>query len=133
KLPTADESYKRITLVTDDPFIQWTPDKDGDAKIYVKARYKTKDLSDVSELPVTVRLKEPKVSIADDNFPDVVREDEPLYVRIDADNLPAFSKGLFTLSYDPDQLSFRQAELGEFFDDDKDAKLFYMQPDKLAG
>ena len=130
---TADDSYKKFTLVTDEPYIRWTPSHPGDAKIFVKVRWKTDDLTKPTELPVTIRLKEPKVSIADDEFPDMVREDEPLYVRLDGDNLPAFHKGLFTLSFDADTLSFRDAELGEFFDGDPSAKLFYMQPDKLAG
>jgi hypothetical protein len=130
---TAEDAYKRFTLVTDEPFVRWSPGRPGEAKLFVKVRFKTDDLTQPTELPVEVRLREPRVEIAADDFPDMVREDEPLFIRVDADNLPAFHKGLFTLSFDPDMLSFREAELGEFFDDARGADLFYMQPDKLAG
>jgi hypothetical protein len=131
---TADKAYERFSLVTDEPFIRWTPSRPGDAKLFVKVRWKTDDLTKATELPVEIRLREPTVKIADDDFPDMVREDEPLFIRIDGDNLPAFQKGLFTLSFDPDLLSFREAELGEFFDDSRGAaELFYAQPDKLSG
>jgi hypothetical protein len=130
---TADEAYKKFSLVTDEPYIRWTPAHPGESKLYCKVRWKTDDLTKPTELAVDVRLREPTVKISDDEFPDMVREDEPLFIRIDGDNLPAFNKGLFTLSFDPDKLSFREAELGEFFDDSRGAKLFYAQPDKLAG
>jgi len=130
---TADEAYKKFSLVTDEPYVRWTPAHPGESKLFCKVRWKTDDLTKPTELAVDVRLQEPTVKISDDDFPDMVREDEPLFVRIDGDNLPAFNKGLFTLSFDPDMLSFREAELGEFFDDSKGAKLFYAQPDKLAG
>jgi len=130
---TADEAYKKSSLVTDEPYIRWTPAHPGESKLFCKVRWKTDDLTKPTELAVDVRLREPTAKISDDDFPDVVREDEPLFIRIDGDNLPAFNKGLFTLSFDPDMLSFREAELGEFFDDASGAKLFYAQPDKLAG
>lgn len=130
---SADEAYKKFSLVTDEPFVRWSPAHPGESKLFCKVRWKTDDLTKPTELAVDVRLREPTVKISDDDFPDMVREDEPLFIRIDGDNLPAFNKGLFTLSFDPDKLSFREAELGEFFDDARGAKLFYAQPDKLAG
>jgi hypothetical protein len=63
----------------------------------------------------------------------VIREGEDVLVRLDGANLPDFKKSLFTLSYDPDVLSFRSAELGEFFDDDPAASIYYAQPDKSDG
>ncbi|MDQ3024563.1 MAG: hypothetical protein M3R04_09315, partial [bacterium] len=131
---TPEKAYEKFSLVTDEPFIRWTPRRPGESKLFVKVRWKTDDLTKATKLPVEVRLREPTVKIADDDFPDMVREDENLFIRIDGDNLPAFHKGLFTLSFDPDMLSFREAELGEFFDDAGGAaKLFYAQPDKLSG
>jgi hypothetical protein len=130
---TADQAYEKFSLVTDEPFVRWTPNRPGESKLFVKVRWKTDDLTEATALPVDVRLREPTVQISDDEFPDMVREDEPLFIRIDGDNLPAFDKGLLTLSFDPDLLSFREAELGEFFDDAPGSELFYAQPDKLAG
>jgi hypothetical protein len=129
---TADESFEAYTFTTDEPFIMWTPSVPGEVSIYVKVTYKEELLSEVRALPVTVSLREPTLTISDE-FPDIVKEDDAFLVRIDGDNIPAFDKGLITLTYDINALSFREAELGEIFDDAPDAKLFYAQPDKNNG
>lgn len=128
----AEKSYAQSTLTTKDPYIVWTPDTPGNVTIYVKVVSNEEDLTDPRELPVEVRLREPDVVIAPD-FPDVVREDDDVLVRIDGKNLPAFYKGLVTVSFDPDVLSFRTAELGEFFDDATHAAIYYAQPSKTDG
>lgn len=129
---SADESYDVHTFTTAEPYIQWTPQLPGTVNIYVKATYKGEDMTDPRELDVQVRLRDPDVEISQD-FPDVVHEDQPLYVMLKGSNIPTFYKGLFTLTFDPNKLSFRDAELGEYFDDAPDASLFYAEPDKMAG
>lgn len=127
-----EESYDVHTFVTSEPYIQWTPRLPGLVNIYVKATYKDEEVTEPRELQVEVRLRDAEVKISEE-FPDVVREDEPLYVMLEGSNIPAFYKGLFTLTFDPNMLSFREAELGEYFDDATDASLFYAEPDKMAG
>jgi hypothetical protein len=127
-----EKSYAQSTLTTNDPYIVWTPDMPGEVTIYVKVVSNEEDLTDPRELPVEVRLREPDVEIAQD-FPDMVREDDDVLVRVDGKNLPAFFKGLVTVSFDPDVLSFRTAELGEFFDDASQAAIYYAQPSKTDG
>ena len=129
---TSDESFAQSTLVTDEPFIVWTPDKPGKVDIYMKVTWKKDDLTEPTKLPVTVRLQDPEVKIATD-FPDIVREDDPVFVKLDGTNIPAFNKGLFTITFDPDKLSFREAQLGEFFDDAPNSTIYYAEPDKTAG
>lgn len=62
-----------------------------------------------------------------------MREDEAVYVELNAENIPAFDKGLFTIQFDPYKLSFRDAELGEFFDDSPASTIYSAQPDKMQG
>lgn len=128
----SDESYQESSFTTDEPFILWTPKMPGETTIYMKVTYKGEDLTDPRSLDVTVRLKDPTVELSTD-FPEVVREDEYVFVKLEADNIPSFYKGLFTLEYDFNKLSFRDAELGDFFDDSPSASLYYAQPDKTAG
>jgi hypothetical protein len=130
--PAAEDSYKQVSFTTDVPYVQWTPERPGATNIYCKMVWKKDELTKPKLLKVDVTLRDPTVEIAKD-FPDVVHEDEDVLVRLDASNLPDFVKGLFTLSYDPNMLSFRSAELGEFFDDAPDAQVFYSEPDKNAG
>jgi hypothetical protein len=129
---TAEESFDRATLRTSEPFILWTPDKPGNTKLYLKLAWKEDDLTEPRELELEVRLHEPVVKLGDD-FPDVVREDDAFFVKLDGENIPAFQKGLFTVTFDNDKLSFRDVELGEFFDDAPNASVFYAQPDKNEG
>ncbi|MCB1220313.1 MAG: hypothetical protein H7A35_13630 [Planctomycetales bacterium] len=128
----ADESFDRYSLITDDPYIQWTPRRPGRVNIWVRAMYHDEYVTEARNLEVEVRLRDPEVELEKD-FPDVVREDEAVYVRIDGSNLPDFDKGLFTLSFDNTKLSFREAELGEFFDDFSDASIYFAQPNKDEG
>ncbi len=127
-----EESYERYSIITDDPYIEWTPRRPGTVNIFVRAMYHDEYVTEARKLEVEVRLRDPEVELSKD-FPDVVREDESVYVRIDGSNLPDFDKGLFTLSYDNTKLSFRDAELGEFFDDFSDASIYYAQPNKDEG
>ena len=129
---SSEESYERYTVITDEPYIEWTPRRPGRVNIWVRAMYHGEYVTDPRNLEVEVRLRDPEVELVKD-FPDVVREDENVYVRVDGSNLPDFGKGLFTLSYDNTKLSFRDAELGEFFDDYGDASIYYAQPDKDVG
>lgn len=128
----SEDSYQESSFTTDEPFILWTPKMPGETTIYMKVTYKGEDLTDPRSLDVTVRLKDPTVTLSSD-FPDVVREDEYVFVKLDGDNIPSFYKGLFTLEYDFNKLSFRDAELGDFFDDAPSASLYYAQPDKTEG
>jgi hypothetical protein len=127
-----DDSYIEHTYVTDEPFIRWTPRNPGDVNIYVKIQYKGEDITEPMMLPVTVTLREPAVELTRD-FPDIVREDEPVYLALDGKNIPAFHKGLFTLLFDINKLSFREAELGDFFENTPAASLYYAQPNKDEG
>lgn len=129
---TAEQSYEVVTLVTDDPFVVWTPDKPGKYQLFCKLAWKDEDMTEPRELDLEVRLKDPAIELSKD-FPDVVREDDAVFVKLDASQLPSFDKGLFTVTYDFDKLSFRGAELGEFFDDDPAASIYYAQPDKAQG
>ena len=127
-----EESFELSSVTTDEPYILWTPRVPGEVKIFVKAAYKGEDMTEPREMAVTVRLREPEVTLSDE-FPDIVREDEPLYVRIDGANLPSFYKGLFTVMFDATKLSMREAELGDFFDDAPGASIYYAQPSKTDG
>jgi len=129
---TAEKSYELVTLVTEDPYIVWTPDRPGKFQLFCKLAWKDEDMTEARELDLEVRLKDPAVELSQD-FPDVVREDDAIFVRLDSSQLPAFDKGLFTVTYDINKLSFRGAELGEFFDDDPAASIYYAQPDKTEG
>ncbi len=129
---TAEDSFTEFSFITAEPFILWTPNSEGDLTIYVRAKFKEDVLTDVVELPVTVELREPKLTLSDE-FPDMIHEDDNVLIRILGENIPEFFKGLITLTYDINALSFRDAELGEFFDDAPDAKLFDAQPDKTQG
>ncbi|MCB1218130.1 hypothetical protein KDL44_12100 [bacterium] len=128
----AEDSFDRYSLITDDPYIEWTPRTPGRVNIWVRAMYHDEYVTEARNLEVEVRLRDPEVEMVKD-FPDVVREDESVYVRIDGSNLPDFDKGLFTLSFDNTKLSFREAELGEFFDDYSDASIYFAQPNKDEG
>jgi hypothetical protein len=129
---TAEASYELSTLSTAEPFIMWTPDKPGNAKIFLKLAWKEDDLTEPRELDVEVRLRDPEVKLGDD-FPDVVNEDDTFVVKLDGSGIPAFQKGLFTITYDINKLSFRDAQLGEFFDDASNSSIYYAQPDKTDG
>jgi hypothetical protein len=129
---TPEEAYEALTLVTTEPFIRWTPTVPGDARLFLQVRFKDDELTAITELPVEVILEEASVELSDE-FPDVIREDDSVLVRLEGDNIPDFKKGLFTVSFDPNVLSFREAELGEFFDDAPDADIYFAQPDKMDG
>ena len=129
---TEEESYGSYVYVTEEPYIMWTPSTPGPVNIYMMVRYKDEDLTEARILPVEVRLRDPEVKLSEE-FPDILREDEYFYVALEASNIPAFYKGLFTVTFDPNRLSFRDAELGEFFDDTPQASLFYAEPDKMEG
>jgi hypothetical protein len=127
-----EESYELSSFVTDEPYIMWTPRTPGPVNIYFRARYKDEYVTDPAKLEVEVRLRDPDVALSE-GFPDVLREDDPLYIALEATNIPEFNKGLITLTFDPNRLSFRDADLGDFFDDSPAASLFYAQPDKTEG
>jgi hypothetical protein len=129
---TAEDAYKASTFVTDVPYVLWSPSRPGDATLYCKVVMKDEDQTDPKPLHVDVTLRDAKVEIADD-FPDIIREDDDVLIRLDAENIPDFQKGLFTVTFDPDVLSFRSAELGEFFDDAAASSIYYAEPDKTAG
>ena len=129
---TADDSFAEYSFTTDEPFVLWTPQTQGDVTIYVRANYKDEAVTDVVELPVSIVLREPELSMSDE-FPDIIHEDDNVIIRILGENIPEFYKGLITLTFDINTLSFRDAELGDFFDDAPAAKLFDAQPDKTVG
>ncbi len=127
-----EESYDLYSFVTDEPYIMWTPRTPGPVNIYLRVQYKDEYVTDPAKLEIEVRLRDPDVALSEE-FPDVLREDDPLYIALEASNIPEFNKGLITLTFDPNSLSFRDADLGDFFDDSPAASLFYAQPDKTAG
>ncbi|MCH7472839.1 hypothetical protein IIA79_07805, partial [bacterium] len=102
---SAEESYEAASFVTDEPYIVWTPRTPGLVNIYVKVTQDGEDVAGPRMLEVDVRLRDPVVEI-DDEFPDIVREDDAVYVKLAGENLPSFYKGLFTVSFEPTKLSF---------------------------
>ena len=83
-------------------------------------------------MEVVVREPDPLVELVTE-LPETLREDGDLYVELDATGLPAFGKGLFVIEFDRTKLSFRDAQLGGFFDDCADARIYFAQPDKEYG
>ena len=128
----AEESYEAYTFTTDEPFMMWTPSIPGSTVVYVKVMFKDEQLTDPMGLPVEVRLQDPEIELVNES-PDIVAEGEPIYLRIDGTNVPDFVKGLLTVTFDNTKVSFREAELGEFFDDAPNASIYYAQPDKDVG
>ncbi|MCB1186920.1 hypothetical protein KDL29_07105 [bacterium] len=120
------------TVTTTEPQLTWTPDRPGPVLIRVRALADGEVLTDFLEMEVVVREPEPLVELVTE-LPETLREDGDLYVKLDATGLPAFGKGLFVIEFDRTKLSFRDAELGGFFDDCADARIYFAQPDKKAG
>ncbi len=109
------EEEKLVHLETDEPFVIWVPPAVGGFTIRVVALdEKGNELTEERSLPVTVSEPRPRTSLVW-NTTRKLNEDDYLVVELRAQALPAYSKGLFTLSYDTTVMSFRVAEIGSFF------------------
>jgi len=117
-------------LVTDDPFVSWTPDKDGKATIKCTIlSEKAKPLTDTRTLDVTVSAPVPVMTV-DWEKTDRIKAEDYVYVDVRVANIPDFTKALFNVNYDKDKFLFKYAKLGDFFPSKDSIDFYYAQPNK---
>jgi hypothetical protein len=117
-------------LVTDDPFVNWTPDKPG--KTTIKCTIlseKAKPLTDTRSLDVDVSDPVPVMTVEWEKA-DKIKAEDYVYVDVKVANLPDFTKALFNVNYDKDKFLFKYAKLGDFFPSKDNIDFFYAQPNK---
>lgn len=136
-LSRSEASAKRFSsetskqeLVTDDPFVSWTPDKDGKATVKCTIlSEKAKPLTDTRTLDVTVSAPIPVMTV-DWEKADRIKAEDYVYVDVRVANIPDFTKALFNVNYDKDKFLFKYAKLGDFFPSKDSIDFYYAQPNK---
>ncbi len=128
-----DAAPSLVTIETDKPYALWTPPGIGSYTIRcIVLDDKGNELTPERSFPVTVTKPEPKTELVW-NTSQKLYEDDYLVVEVRVKNVPSFSKGLFTIKFDPTILSFRLVETGDFFPKDYRTSLFYAQPPNYPG
>jgi len=123
-----DAAPSLVTIETDKPYALWTPPGLGSYTIRcVVLDDKGNELTPERSFPVTVTKPEPKTELIW-NTSQKLYEDDYLVVEVRVKNIPSYGKGLFTLKFNPAELSFRLVETGDFFKDGYRTSLFYAQP-----
>ena len=122
-----------VTAETDLPYILWTPAELGSYTITcVVVDKKGNELTPVRSFPVTVTEPTPKSEIVW-NTTEKLNEEDYLVAEVRLKNITNYSKGLFTVSYDPTKLSFRTVETGAFFPAEAKKSLYFAQPPGETG
>ena len=117
-----------VTIETDKPYALWTPPGLGSYTIRcIVLDDKGNEVTPERSFPVTVTKPEPKTELVW-NTSQKLYEDDYLVVEVRVKNIPSYGKGLFTLKFNPAELSFRLVETGDFFEDGYHTSLFYAQP-----
>jgi len=128
-----DAAPSLVIIETDKPYVLWTPPGLGSYTIRcIVLDDKGNEVTPERSFPVTVTKPEPKTELVW-NTSQKLYEDDYLVVEVRVKNVPSYSKGLFTLSFDPTELSFRLVETGDFFADGYRTSLFYAQPPNNPG
>ncbi len=123
-----DAAPSLVTIETDKPYALWTPPGLGSYTILcIVLDDKGNEVTPERSFPVTVTKPEPKTELVW-NTSQKLYEDDYLVVEVRVKNVPSYAKGLFTLKFNPVELSFRLVETGDFFADDYRTSLFYAQP-----
>jgi len=123
-----DVAPSLVTIETDKPYALWTPPGLGSYTIRcIVLDDKGNEVTPERSFPVTVTKPEPKTELVW-NTSQKLYEDDYLVVEVRVKNVPNYSKGLFTLKFNPIELSFRLVETGDFFEDGYRTSLFYAQP-----
>lgn len=122
-----------VTAETDLPYILWTPAELGSYTITcVAVDKKGNELTPVRSFPVTVTEPTPKAEVAW-NTTEKLNEEDYLVTEVRLKNITNYSKGLFTINYDPTKLSFRTVEPGAFFPKDAKTSLYFAEPPGAPG
>ncbi len=128
-----DEEPPLVTAETDQPYILWTPADLGSYTITcVVVDKKGNELTPERSFPVTVTEPTPKSEVVW-NTTEKLNEEDYLVAEVRLKNITNYSKGLFTISYDPTKLSFRTVETGDFFPADAKKSLYFAQPPGATG
>ncbi len=128
-----DKAPPLVTIETNQPYILWTPAELGSYTIRcVVLDSKGNEVTPERSFPVTVSEPMPKSKLAW-NTTQKLNEDDFLVTEVRLENITNYSKGLFTIAYDPAKLSFRLVEPGSFFSKDAKTSLYYAQPPGSPG
>jgi len=122
-----------VEFETDEPYVLWTPPALGTYTIgVVVLDGKGNELTPKRSFPVTVTEPTPTTELVW-NTSRKLLEDDYLVVELRGHNIPVFDKGLFTINFDPSELSFKVAEPGNFFPEGYRTSIYFAQPPGMAG
>jgi len=117
-----------VEFTTDKPYVLWTAPALGTYTISLVVKdNKGNELTPLRSFPVTVTEPIPRTELVW-NTTRKLLEDDYLVVELRGANIPAFDKGLFTISFDPTRLSFKIAEPGSFFPEGYHTSIYFAQP-----
>lgn len=126
-------SGRSMEFRTSIPVVRWTAA--GLGKVSIKLLItdeKGQEVAGPREIEFDVTTAKPKLTLDFDEAQELT-EDAFVTVNLKGSNLIDYRKGLATISFSQEYLSFRYAKIGSFFPNAAQTNFFYAQPDPNAG